>query len=100
MMAAGVREAAVLEHRPGPWQIEFTPGNPDVARGHAGRASTGGEPLDVMEAGRYGFAAVGTHEQVIALRDAALAAGGESFAITRAILAELFPRRSAGRLRG
>jgi hypothetical protein len=33
---------------------------------------------------------VGTHRQVIALRDEVLAAG-ESFAITRAIMAELYP---------
>jgi hypothetical protein len=43
-----------------------------------------------MEAGQYGFAAVGTHQQVIALRDAVIAAGG-SFAITRAVMAERFP---------
>jgi hypothetical protein len=41
-------------------------------------------------AGRYGFAAVGAHHQVIAVRDVVMAAG-ESFAITRAIMAELYP---------
>ncbi|HUL27783.1 MAG TPA: hypothetical protein VLW44_18645 [Streptosporangiaceae bacterium] len=33
---------------------------------------------------------MGTHKQAIALRDAVLA-GGESFAITRAIVAEVYP---------
>jgi hypothetical protein len=37
-----------------------------------------------------GFAAVGAHRQVIALRDVVMA-DGESFAITRAIMAELYP---------
>jgi hypothetical protein len=41
-----------------------------------------------LTAGQYGFAAVGTHRQVIALRDIAVAAG-ESFAITRASMAEM-----------
>jgi hypothetical protein len=51
-----------------------------------------GATLNVVRAGRYGFAAVGTHELVIALRDVVLGAGQESFSITRAIMAELFPR--------
>jgi hypothetical protein len=44
--------------------------------------------LEVAAAWRYGFAAVGAHRQVIALRDVVMA-DGESFAITRAIMAEL-----------
>ncbi len=46
--------------------------------------------LEVAAAGRYGFATVGAHRQVIALRDVVMA-GGESFAITRTITAELYP---------
>jgi hypothetical protein len=46
--------------------------------------------LEVAAAGRYGFAAVEAHRQVIALRDVVMA-DGESFAITRAIMAELYP---------
>lgn len=51
-----------------------------------------GRGLEVAAAGRYGFAAVGTHQQVIPLRDVVMLSG-ESFAITRAIMAELYPRR-------
>ena len=51
-----------------------------------------GATLNVMRAGRYGFTAVGTHQQVIAVRDVVMGAGQESFSITRAIMAELFPR--------
>lgn len=46
--------------------------------------------LEVAAAGRYGFAAVGAYRQVIALRDVVMA-DGESFAITRAIMAGLYP---------
>ncbi len=70
--------------------IQFTAGHGDRAREYARRGASGEGALEVAAAGRYGFAAVGTHQQVIALRDAVMPAG-ESFAITRAIMAELYP---------
>lgn len=56
------------------------------------QAAVTGATLNVVRAGRYGFAAVGTHEQVVVLRDVVMGAGQESFSITRAIMAELCPR--------
>jgi len=64
-----------------------------MATGHGsmhGGERPGDGALEVAAAGRYGFAAVGTHQQVIALREVVMPAG-ESFAITRAIMAELHP---------
>jgi hypothetical protein len=59
-----------------------------------GRLPSRGNILGIVQAGRHGFAAVGTHEQVIALRDVVVGTGGQSFSITRAIMAELYPRGS------
>jgi hypothetical protein len=70
--------------------IQFTARDDQRARQYARRAPAGDEELEVAAAGRFGFAAVGTHQQVIALRDVVMAAG-ESFAITAAITAELYP---------
>lgn len=83
--AAGERE-----YRTGLWMIQFTAWDDQRAREYVRRGPAGDEELEVAAAGRYGFAAVGTHQQVIALRDVVMAAG-ESFAITRAILAGLYP---------
>lgn len=55
-----------------------------------GRGHPGTGRWRFAAAGRYGFAAVGTHQQVIAVRDVVMSAG-ESFAITRAIMAALYP---------
>jgi hypothetical protein len=81
---------AEREHRAGLWMIRFTAVDGQQARGCARQGATGDESLPVVSAGRYGFAAVGTHRQVIALRDVVVAVG-ESFALTRAIMAELYP---------
>jgi hypothetical protein len=83
-------DGAEREHRAWLWMIQFTATDGERAREYAWRAAGGEEVLEVAAAGRYGFAAVGTHHQVIALRDAVIPAG-ESFAITRAIMAELYP---------
>jgi hypothetical protein len=83
-------DAGERQYRPGLWMIRFTASNSQQASQYARRGAAGAEALTVVAAGRYGFAAVGTHRQVIALRDAVMA-GGESFAITRAIMAELYP---------
>jgi len=78
------------EHRAGLWKIDFTAEGRDKAREYARQASADGARVDVMQAGRYGWSAVGTHKQVIAVRDAVMT-GGESFVITRAVTAELYP---------
>ena len=83
-------DARQRENRLGLWMIRFTALDGQRAREYAGRGGEGGVALEVVAAGRYGFAAVGTHRQVIALRDVVMAAG-ESFAITCAIMAELYP---------
>lgn len=83
-------DAGEGEYRPGLWLIQFTASDGERAREYARRGAAGDGALQVAAAGRYGFAAVGTHQQVIALRHAVLPAG-ESFAITRAIMAELHP---------
>jgi hypothetical protein len=83
-------DAGEHQYRPGLWMIQFTAGDDQRAREHARRGPAGDEGLGVAAAGRYGFAAVGTHQQVIALRDVVMEAG-ESFAITRAIMAQLYP---------
>ena len=82
------------DYRPGLWKIEFTAEDRDAdgPREYARQGAGAGATLNVVRAGRYGFAAVGTHEQVIALRDVVMGAGQESFSITRAIMAELYPR--------
>lgn len=83
-------DAGEREYRPGLWMIQFTACDGDRTREHARQGASGDGAPEVAAAGRYGFAAVGTHQQVIALRDAVMPEG-ESFAITRAILAELYP---------
>src|SRR5258708_2453093 len=84
-------ETGQRENRSGLWMIQFTARDGERAREYARRADGDGDgTLEVAAAGRYGFTAAGTHQQVIALRDVVLAAG-ESFAITRAIVAELNP---------
>jgi hypothetical protein len=83
-------DAGEREDRPGLWMIQFTARDGDRAREHAEQGASGDGALEVAVAGRYGFAAVGTHQQVIALRDVVMLVGG-SFAITRAIMAELYP---------
>jgi hypothetical protein len=80
------RDAAEGEYRPGLWMIRFTALDGQQAREYVRRAA-GGEATHVAAAGPYRFAAVETHRQVIAVRDVTTAAG-ESFAITRAIMAE------------
>ena len=70
--------------------IQFTAGDGERAREYARRGAAEDEALEVAAAGQSGFAAVGTHQQVIALRDVVTEAS-ESFAITRAIMAELYP---------
>jgi hypothetical protein len=62
--------------------IQFTACDGDRARQYAQDGASGDAALEV--------AAVGTHQQVIALRDVMIPADG-SFAITRAIMAELHP---------
>jgi hypothetical protein len=86
----GEQGGGVPEYRVGLWKIEFTAGDGQRAAGYTRAAAVGGTALRVMAAGRYGWSAVGAHEQVIALRDAVLR-GGESFAITRAVFSELYP---------
>jgi hypothetical protein len=90
------------DYRPGLWKIEFTAGDRDAdgPREYARQAAVADATLGVVQAGRYRFAAVGTHEQVIALRDVVIGAGGESFSITRAIMAELYPRETRVRYDG
>jgi hypothetical protein len=83
-------DAGERKYRPGLWMIQFTASDGQQARQYARRGAARDGALEVAAAGRYAFAAVGTHRQVIALRDVVMA-GGESFAITRAIMAELYP---------
>jgi hypothetical protein len=83
-------DAGEREYRPGLWMIQFTARDDKRAREYARQAEGRDGALEVAAAGRHGFAAVGTHQQVIALRDVVIPAG-ESFAITRAVLAELHP---------
>jgi hypothetical protein len=78
------------EYRPGLWMIQFTALDSQQATEYARQGAAGNGALQAAAAGRYGFAAVGSHQQAIALRDVVMAAG-ESFAITRAIMAELYP---------
>jgi hypothetical protein len=84
------QDAGEREYRPGLWMIQFTAlGQPaGGAVRTAGLSSRGGA------GGRSGRAVRvrgrGAHRQVIALRDVVMA-DGESFAITRAIMAELYP---------
>jgi hypothetical protein len=78
------------EDRPGLWMIRFTASDGQRAREYARREGEEDGAMEVMTAGQYGFAAVDIHQQVIALRDIVMAAG-ESFAITRAIMADLYP---------
>lgn len=75
------------DYRPGLWKIEFTAGDRDAdrPREYARQAAVANAMLGVVQAGRCGFAAVGTHEQVIALRDVVMRVGEESFSITRAV---------------
>jgi hypothetical protein len=83
-------DAAERAYRSGLWMIQFTAPDGQHAQEYARRGADGEVTLEVTAAGQYGFAAVGTHRQVIALRDVVMA-DGESFAITRAIMAELYP---------
>ena len=62
-------DTAEHEHRAGLWMIQFTAPNGQQAREYARRGADGKVMLEVTAAGRYGFATVGTHRQVIALRD-------------------------------
>jgi hypothetical protein len=84
------QDAGEREYRPGLWTIQFTALDSQRATQYARQGSAADGVLEVAAAGRYGFAAVGAHRQVIALRDVVMA-DGESFAITRAIMAELYP---------
>ncbi len=84
------RDAGEREHRPELWVIQFTACDGDRARKYARQGASRHGRLEVAAAGRYGFAAVGTHQQVIALRDVVMQVG-ESLAITPAIMAELYP---------
>jgi hypothetical protein len=83
-------DAAEREYRPGLWMIQFTAPDGQHAREYARRGADGKVRLEVTAARRYGFAAVGTDRRVIALGGVVMA-DGESFAITRAIMAELYP---------
>ena len=82
------QDAGEREYRP--WMIQFTALDSQRATQYARQGSAADGVLEVAAAGRYGFAAVGAHRQVIALRDVVMA-DGEPFAITRAIMAELYP---------
>jgi len=84
------QDAGEREYRPGLWMIQFTALDSRRATQYATAGLSSRRVLEVAAAGRYGFAAVGAHRQVIALRDVVMA-DGESFAITRAIMAELYP---------
>ena len=84
------QDAGEREYRPGLWMIQFTALDSQRATQYARQGSAADGVLEVAAAGRYGFAAKGAHRQVIALRDVVMA-DGESFAITRAIMAELYP---------
>lgn len=84
------QDACEREYRPGLWMIQFTALDSQRATQYARQGSAADGVLEVAAAGRYGFAAVGAHRQVIALRDVVMA-DGESFAITRVIMAELYP---------
>jgi hypothetical protein len=84
------QDAGGREYRPGLWMIQFTALDSQRATQCARQGSAADGVLEVAAAGRHGFAAVGAHRQVIALRDVVMA-DGESFAITRAIMAELYP---------
>jgi hypothetical protein len=90
-------DAGEREYRPGLWMIQFTAcdgdrarEDGDRAREYARQAASRDGALEVAAAGRYGFAAVGTHQQVTAVRDVVMSAG-ESFVITRAIMGEPYP---------
>ena len=84
------QDAGEREYRPGLWMIQFTAMDSQRATQYARQGSAADGVLEVAAAGRYGFAAVGAYRQVIALRDVVMA-DGESFAITDAIMAELYP---------
>ncbi len=84
------QDAGERVYRPGLWMIQFTALDSQGATQYARQGSAADGVLEAAAAGRYGFAAVGGHRQVIALRDVVMA-DGESFAITRAIMAELYP---------
>lgn len=83
-------DAGELEYRPGLWLIQFTACDGSRARQYARHGASADGALEVPAAGRYGFAAVGTYQQVIALRDMVMSAG-ESFTTTHAIMADLHP---------
>src|SRR5215470_14668263 len=70
--------AGEREGRPGLWMIQFTACDGDRAREYARQGASGDGALEVAAAGRYGFAAVGMHQQVIALRDVVMPAVSRS----------------------
>jgi len=63
------QDAGEREYRPGLWMIQFTALDSQRATQYARQGSAADGVLEVAAAGRYGFAAVGAHRQVIALRD-------------------------------
>jgi hypothetical protein len=76
--------------RPGLWMIQFTASDGEQATGYARRAAGA---LQVAAAGRYGFAAVGTHQQVIALRDEVTDPACGVLRRTPALVADLYAGR-------
>ncbi len=55
-------DAGEREYMPGLWMIQFTAPDDQRAREYARQGPAGDEGLEVAAAGRYGFAAVGTHQ--------------------------------------
>jgi hypothetical protein len=59
------QDAGEREYRPGLWMIQFTALGSQRAAQYARQGSAADGVLEVAAAGRYGFAAVGAHRQVI-----------------------------------
>jgi hypothetical protein len=83
------QDAGEREYRPGLWMIQFTAAGSQRATQCARQGSAADGCWRPQRPGGTGSRPWG-HRQVIALRDVVMA-GGESFAITRAIMAGLYP---------
>jgi hypothetical protein len=83
------QDAGEREYRPGLWMIQFTAlqpaGGAERTAGLSSRRGAGGRSGRAVRVGGRG-----AHPQVIVLRDVVMA-DGESFAITRVIMAEVYP---------
>jgi hypothetical protein len=84
------QDAGEREYRPGLWMIQFTAWDSQRATRYARQGSAADGCWRSQRPGGTGSRPWGAHRQVIALRDVMMA-DGESFAITRAIMAELYP---------